>query len=253
MRESGLAFVVPVIFFIGCVGSAILIGLIRAHVSGGNPQPVVPPPPLVSSPARNINNWLILGAFANGCTAMTGIEAVSNGVPLFREPKVQNAQKTLSVIVGVLALFLVGLGFVCPAYHIGAMNESRPGYQTILSQLIAAVAGRGVFYYMASASIFVILTYSAQTSFADFPRVCRLLSEDNFLPPVFANRGSRLVFSHGIVALAILSGLILIAFGGVTQSLIPLYAVGAFTAFLFSQAAWLFTGSAGRDRGSKSS
>jgi hypothetical protein len=115
------------------------------------------------------------------------------------------------------------------------MDEQAPGYQTILSQLIAAVAGRGAFYYVAVTSIFVVLTFSAQTSFADFPRVCRLLAEDNFLPHVFADRGRRLVFSHGIVILAILSGAVLIAFQGVTEALIPLFAVGAFSAFVFSQ------------------
>ena len=123
-----------------------------------------------------------MGAFANGCTAMTGVEAVSNGVPLFREPAVANAQKTLAVIVAILSLFLLGLGYLCSVYHIGAMNELQPGYQTILSQAVSAVAGKGVFYYIALASIFVVLTYSAQTSFAGFPRVCRLLAEDGFLP-----------------------------------------------------------------------
>ena len=114
------------------------------------------------------------------------------------------------------------------------MDEAQPGYQTILSQLVAAVAGRGVFYYVSLAAIFIVLTYSAQTSFADFPRVCRLLAEDGFLPHTFADLPA-VVFSQGIIVLATLSGLILIAFGGVTDRLIPLFAVGAFSAFLFSQ------------------
>jgi len=116
------------------------------------------------------------------------------------------------------------------------MNEQAPGYQTVLSQLVAAVAGKGVFYYVACGSIFVVLTFSAQTSFADFPRVCRLLAEDDYLPHLFANRGPRLVFSHGIVILGIFSALILVVFKDVTDSLIALYAIGAFTAFVFSQA-----------------
>jgi hypothetical protein len=167
---------------------------------------------------------------------MTGVEAVSNGIPLFREPKVRNAQRTLTVIVGILGLLLLSLGFLCPAYHIVAMDERKPGYQTVLTQLIGAVTGHGIFYYLATASIFIVLTYSAQTSFADFPRVCRLLAEDRFLPPVFAQRGSRLVFTHGVLVLAATSGLLLIGFGGVIDALIPLFAVGAFSAFLFSQA-----------------
>jgi amino acid transporter len=235
VRESGLTFVVPVFLFVGCVGTAIVIGLFQTWQTGGNPQPVIPPPPMPAAGAA-LSTWILLTAFANGCTAMTGVEAVSNGIPLFREPKLHNAQRTLTVIVGILSLFLLSLGFLCPAYHIVAMDERQPGYQTVLTQLIAAVAGHGVFYYVAAASIFTVLTYSAQTSFADFPRVCRLLAEDRFLPPVFAERGRRLVLTHGIIVLATLSCLLLIAFRGVIDALVPLFAVGAFSAFLFSQA-----------------
>ncbi len=234
VRESGLTFVAPVFVFVGFFAVTIMIGVIRAWQSGGHPHPVIPPPAIPEA-TRTVSTWLLLGAFANGCTAMTGVEAVSNGVPLFKEPTVPRAQRTLTVIVAILAAFLLGLGYVCPAYHIGAMDEQEPGYQTILSQLLAAVAGRGAFYYLASGSLFIVLMYSAQTSFTDFPRVCRFLADDDFLPRFFANRGRRLVFSHGIIGLAILSGVILTAFGGETHSLIPLFAVGAFTAFVFSQ------------------
>jgi amino acid transporter len=233
VRESGLAFVAPVFAFVACIGITIAIGLIRAWFGGG-PAPIVPPPPIPAA-TQEASAWVLLSAFANGCTAMTGIEAVSNGVPLFREPKVRNAQRTLGVIAGILGLFLLGLAYLCPAYGIVAMDERQPGYQSILSQLVAAVTGRGAFYYVALASIFVVLTYSAQTSFADFPRVCRLLAEDRFLPSAFAKRGRRLVFTHGIVVLSLLSGLLLVVFGGITDSLIPLFAVGAFSAFLVSQ------------------
>ena len=235
IRESGLAFVVPVVLFIGCVALAIIIGLIQAGQSGGHPVPVEAPPPM-SEGAANIGLWLLLATFANGCTAMTGVEAVSNSVPIFRKPRVSNAQWTLTVIVGVLMLFLLGVAYLCSVYHIGAMEQRQPGYQAVLSQLVAAVAGKGVFYYISITSIFIVLTYSAQTSFAAFPRVCSMLAEDGFLPSVFAERGRRLVFSFGIIILAILSALILIAFGGVTEALIPLFAVGAFSAFFLSQA-----------------
>ena len=234
VRESGLAFVVPVLVFLVCMAAVILIGLIRIWQSSGHPLPVVPLPPIPQRTAT-VSIWLLLGAFANGCTAMTGVEAVSNGVPLFQEPTVPNAQRTLTVIVAILSLFLLGVAYLCSVYHIGAMDEQQPGYQTILSQLVAAVVGQGVFYYVAIASIFIVLTYSAQTSFTDFPRVCRLLAEDGFLPHAFADLGRRLVYTQGIIFLATLSGLILIAFGGVTDRLIPLFAVGAFSAFLFSQ------------------
>jgi amino acid transporter len=235
LRESGLAFVVPVLVFLGCIAAVIFIGLIRTWLSSGHPHPVVPLPAIPRGTAT-VSAWLLMGAFANGCTAMTGVEAVSNGVPLFREPAVPNAQRTLTVIVAILSMFLLGVAYLCSVYHIGAMDEQQPGYQTILSQLVAAVAGQGVFYHVAIASIFIVLTYSAQTSFTDFPRVCRLLAEDGFLPHAFADLGRRLVFTQGIVVLATLSCLILIAFGGVTDRLIPLFAVGAFSAFLFSQA-----------------
>jgi len=235
VRESGMAFVGPVLLFVACVGSAMVIGLVQLWRSGGQPVPIVAPPPL-ATPTEAISLWLVLRAFASGCTAMTGVEAVSNGVPLFRKPVVPNAQWTLTVIVVVLGAFLLGIATLCPAYHIHAMDEQQPGYQTIFSQLVGAVAGHGVFYYVAIATIFIVLVYSAQTSFAGFPRVCRLLAEDGFLPPAFANRGRRLVFSLGINVLAVISGLILIGFGGITDRLIPLFAIGAFSAFVFSQA-----------------
>jgi Amino acid permease len=217
-----------------CVGSAMVIGMIRGLLSGGQPQPVEPPPP-VPEATDAVSIWILLRAFASGCTAMTGVEAVSNGVPLFRKPAVPNAQWTLTIIVAILCAFLLAVSYLCPAYHIRAMDEQQLGYQTIFSQLVGAVAGHGVFYYISIASIFIILTFSAQTSFADFPRVCRLLAEDGFLPSFFANRGRRLVFSSGIIVLTVLSGVLLIAFVGVTNKLIPLFAIGAFSAFAFSQ------------------
>lgn len=233
-RESGFAFVIPVIIFIICISAAIFMGLFQTWKTHGHPLEVIVQQSLPDQ-TRDIGIWILLGAFANGLTAMTGVEAVSNAVPLFRKPSVKNAQWTLTIIVGVLALFLVGLGYLCPRYHISAMNEIEPGYKTILSQLISAVFGEGVFYYISIASIFIVLTYSAQTSFVGFPRVCRLLAEDDFLPHFFADKGRRLVYSAGIIILAIFSGLLLIAFKGITFHLIPLFAVGAFTAFLFSQ------------------
>jgi len=208
--------------------------LVYTFLSGGHPHPVEPPP-MVSQATQAVSAWVLLRAFASGCTAMTGVEAVSNAVPLFKKPAVPNAQWTLTIIVGILGAFLLAIGYLCPAYHIRAMDEQQPGYQTIFSQLVGAVAGRGLFYYLAIASIFIVLTCSAQTSFVGFPRVCRQLAEDGLLPSVFANRGRRLVFSGGIVVLAMLAGALLIVFSGITDKLIPLFAIGAFSAFAFSQ------------------
>lgn len=234
IRTSALALAVPVFVFVSTMTIVLVAGLFFTIKHGGHPVALVPPPAL--PPAKEtLSTWLLLVTFANGCTAMTGIEAVSNGIPLFRKPAVKNAQRTLMIIVLILSGFLLGIAFLCPAYHIGAMNEEVPGYQTVLSQLAAAVMGRGVFYYAALSAIFVVLTYSAQTSFSAFPRVCRLLADDRFLPSAFANRGRRLVFSHGIIVLAVMSTVILVVFKGVTQKLIPLFAIGAFGAFLASQ------------------
>jgi amino acid transporter len=235
VRESGLVFTLPAFAFISCVGGAVIIGLARVWLSGGYPAPVEPLPK-VPQATQAVSAWLLLRGFASGCTAMTGIEAVSNGVPLFAKPRVSNARWTLTVIVVVLGALLLAVAWLCPAYHVSAMDQRKPGYQTILSQLIVAATGSGVFYYMSIASILVILTFSANTSFAGFPRVCRLLAEDEYLPPSFANRGRRLVFTQGISALALISGLILIGFGGITEKLIPLFAIGAFSAFTLSQA-----------------
>ena len=233
-RESGSLFEIPTLVFVVLVGAAMLMGLTYSLKNGGHPVPVLAPPP-AQPITEQVSIWLLLGAFANGLTAMTGIEAVSNAVPLFRQPSVNYARRTMTVIVIILGLFLLALGYLCPTYHIVAMNEYKPGYETVLSQLVAAVAGKGIFYYLSMISIFIILAYSAQTSFIGFPRVCRLLAEDDYLPHFFAEIGRRLVFTYGIIILAALSAFILIMFDGITSRLIPLFAVGAFSAFLFSQ------------------
>ena len=173
--------------------------------------------------------------FASGCTALTGVEAVSNGVKAFREPSVKNAQRTLTVIIFLLAVLLAGISYLVKVYGIAATDPGQPGYQSLLSMLIAAVFGKGVFYYLTIASILLVLSLSANTAFADFPRLCRAIAQNNYLPHAFGYRGRRLVYSYGIVVLAVLCGGLLILFGGVTDRLIPLYAVGAFLAFTLSQ------------------
>jgi hypothetical protein len=167
---------------------------------------------------------------------MTGVEAVSNGVSAFAPPAVTNARRTLTVIVALLAVLLTGIAYLSSAYGIGAMDQERDGYQSVISQLVGAVVGRGAFYYVTIASVLAVLALSANTSFAGFPRLCRLIADDGFLPLAFTARGRRLVHSVGIMALAGLSGLLLIIFNGITDRLIPLFAVGAFGAFTLSQA-----------------
>jgi amino acid transporter len=234
VRESGLAFGIPTYAFVILFGAILLIGIARAVAAGGRPAPVVPPPPLAGA-AGAASLWLLLRAFASGCTAMTGVEAVSNGVPLFKEPASKYANRTLTAICAILGVLLGGIAYLTQAYGIGAMSQELPGYQSVLSSLIAAIVGRGGLYYATIGSLLCVLCLSANTSFAGFPRICRLIAEDDFLPHAFANVGRRLVYSSGIVVLTTLAGGLLIAFGGITEHLIPLFAVGAFGAFTFSQ------------------
>lgn len=180
--------------------------------------------------------WLLLKAFSSGCTAMTGVEAVSNGVTAFKEPRSLNARITLTIIIAILIILLVGIGYLCRAYGIGATAPGEAGYESVLSQLLGAVCGKGWFYYVTIGSILLVLSLQANTAFADFPRLCRIIALDGYLPRSFAIRGRRLVYSRGIYVLAFMSAVLLAAFGGVTDRLIPLFAVGAFLAFTLSQA-----------------
>src|SRR5205814_8539231 len=178
---------------------------------------------------------LLLRAFASGCTAMTGVEAVSNGVSAFRDPTVKHAHRTLTWIVLILGLLLAVISYFAPVYRVGAMDQTHPGYQSVLSQLAGAIVGRGVLYFTAIGSLLAVLCLSANTSFVDFPRVCRLVARDGYLPRAVAMPGRRLVYSVGILWLAATAGLLLTVFGGITDRLIPLFAVGAFMAFTLSQ------------------
>ncbi len=234
-RESGLTFLLPTYLFVATLATVIVIGGVKAALAGGHPVSVTAPPAL-AAPTTTVSLWLLMRAFSSGCTAMTGVEAVSNGVPIFKAPTIRNAEWTLTSIIAILVGLLGGIALLCRAYAIGATEPGGDGYQSILSQLTAAVAGRGAFYYVTMGSVVAVLALSANTSFADFPRLCRVLALDRFLPDTFATRGRRLVFSYGVVVLSLFSAALLIAFGGVTDRLIPLFAIGAFLAFTLSQA-----------------
>jgi amino acid transporter len=235
VRESSVALGIPTFAFVAALGAVMAVGVYKSIASGGHPVPVVPPPPLVMA-TGTASLWLLLRAFASGCTAMTGVEAVSNGVPIFQEPQVVHARRALTIIVGILGLLLAGVAYLSQAYGIGAMDQRQPGYQSVLSSLVAAVIGRGALYYVTLAAVLAVLALSANTSFAGFPRLCRVIAEDDYLPHAFANVGRRLVYSGGIAVLTLLAAALLIAFGGITDRLIPLFAVGAFGAFTLSQA-----------------
>lgn len=234
VRESGVAFALPTYLFIASLLGVLAVGLWRTLAAAGSPAPVVSPP-AVSEAREVVSWWLLAKAFASGCTAMTGVEAVSNGVAAFREPSVRYARRTLTAIIVILAILLLGIAYLCRTYQIAATEPGQPGYDSVLSQLVAAIAGRGIIYYVTIGAVLAVLALSANTGFADFPRLCRAVAQDGFLPNGFAHRGRRLVYTRGIVVLTILSAVLLIAFDGVTDHLIPLFAVGAFLAFTLSQ------------------
>jgi amino acid transporter len=236
VKEAGAVFTVPTYLFLGTLLMIIGIGLVRVIASGGHPTPVVAPPAAPNAVLKIASLWILLQVFSNGCTAMTGVEAVSNGVKAFRAPTVANAQRTLTVIIGFLIVLLAGIAYLARAYGIAATDPGAAGYESVISMLVAAVVGRGWFYYLTLGSVLVILSLSANTAFADFPRLCKAVAHDGFLPHSLGLRGRRLVYTQGILVLAFLSALLLVLFGGVTDNLIPLYAIGAFLAFSLSQA-----------------
>lgn len=231
--EAGWLFALPAYLFIACFLGVIGYGLIRI-VFEGNPAPVVSPSSL-APPMATAGIWLLMHAFASGCTAMTGVEAVSNGVGSFKEPVIRNAYVTLTIIVVVLGLLLGGIALIATSFDIGAMDQTKGGYQSVLSQLIGAVVGYNAFYYIAMSSLLCILCLSANTSFVGFPRICRMVAADGYLPKAFAQPGRRLVFTAGILFLSAVAALLLVGFGGITERLIPLFAIGAFLTFTISQ------------------
>jgi amino acid transporter len=234
IRETGLLFLAPTYLFVGSLAVVITVGVVRTLLSHGHPTPAVPPP-TPGAATEAVSAWLLLRAFASGTTAMTGVEAVSNGVPLFRDPSVKTANRALTAIIGILVALLVGIAILCRAYGIAATPPATAGYESVLSQLTRAVVGKGMPYYVTMASVVTVLCLSANTSFADFPRLGRVLALDRYLPMQFAHPGRRLVYTTGILLLSSVAAVLLIVFKGVTDRLIPLFAVGALLAFSMSQ------------------
>jgi amino acid transporter len=225
IRESGALFAPPTYFFVFTLGMMILVGLFRSQFLGITPAP---PPPLPAT--EPIALLLLLRAFASGCTALTGVEAISNAVPAFREPESRNASITLAWMAGILGFLFAGTSLLAHRLDLVPRPE-----ETILSQLAHGIFGSGWLYYALQVATALILTLAANTSFADFPRLSSLLAKDRFLPRQLANRGDRLVFSNGIISLGLVSALLLVIFHGDTHAIIPLYAVGVFLSFTLSQ------------------
>jgi amino acid transporter len=233
VHDTGVAFMIPTYLFTGTLLIVILVG--GWNMLAGHPHPVTPLPAMPAA-TTTISLWLMLKVFSSGCTAMTGVEAVSNGVMAFRDDARKNAKITLTIIIVLLAILLLGIAVLCRAYGVGATDPGGSNYESVLSILTRAVLGRGWFYYLTIGSVLLVLALSANTAFADFPRLTRAIAGNNYLPHVFLLRGRRLLYSWGIYILVTLTATLLIIFGGVTDRLIPLYAIGAFMAFTLSQA-----------------
>ena len=234
VRESGTLFATPTYLFIVSFLIMIAYGLYHYWAYGGA-APVPSAEALKTAEGyklQPLTTLLLLGAFSNGCAALTGIEAISNGVPAFKKPEAQNAATTLVWMAVLLTTMFLGTSVMAYLYHVHPHAN-----ETVISQFARIMfTGRiGWFYYVVQAATAAILVLAANTSFADFPRLSSLLARDRFLPRQFANRGDKLVFSNGIIILAVFSGLLVIAFGGDTSRLIPLYAVGVFLSFTLSQ------------------
>lgn len=225
VRESGKIFSLPVYLFIGSIVLLIAASMIKSFGA-----PAVPYAKIKESTSAIFPVFLILKAFASGCATLTGIEAVSNGVKAFKAPEAKNAGITLVWMAVTLAVLTIGISYFSNHYAI-LPNDN----ETVLSQLARTVFSKGIIYYTIQFATAVILILAANTSYADFPRLSSIIANDRYLPRQLSNRGDKLVFSNGILILGILSALLLVLFRGDTHLLIPLYAVGVFTAFTLSQ------------------
>ncbi len=228
IRESGTIFAVPTYTFVLVMYALIGYGLYRIAVGGVDYEP---PRSALEPGLQPVTLFLLMSAFAQGCTAMTGTEAISNGVPAFKPPEWRNARTTLTWMGVILGSMFVGMSIL--AVHVGIVPAED---ETVLSQLGRAVFGVGPMWVMLQVATALILVLAANTSFADFPRLASILARDRFLPRVFQFRGDRLAFTSGIMMLAALAITLLVLFNGSVDKLIPLYAVGVFTSFTLSQA-----------------
>jgi amino acid transporter len=250
VRESGALFAGPTYVFVISFLLMIGYGIVHYLLNPGIVAPVTEEHIKLAEGYRvqPLSWFLLLGAFSNGCVALTGTEAISNGIPAFKPPEARNAATTLTIMAALLATMFIGTSVM--AYFYGVHPHEN---ETVISQFarIIFTGPMGWFYYLIQGATALILILAANTSFADFPRLSSLLARDRFLPRQFANRGDRLVFSNGIIILAIFSGILVIAFSGDTSRLIPLYAVGVFLSFTLSQVGmvrhWLKAGRAERE------
>ncbi|HET7034734.1 MAG TPA: APC family permease [Thermomicrobiaceae bacterium] len=232
VRESGTIFAVPTYLFIGAMVILLALGLGAWAGIGLTPHPVHSPLPAVAAP---LTAFVVLRAFAAGCAALTGVEAIADGVPAFKEPQARNAAQTLVWMGVILGTLFLGVTFLTHHFHLAPAAD-----ETIVSQLTRTIVGRSPFYYLIQAATALILVLGANTAFADFPRLSYFLARDGFMPHQFMARGDRLAFSTGIVVLGGAAMLLVVSFKAEVSSLIPLYAVGVFVAFTMSQSSMTF-------------
>ncbi|TAK17640.1 MAG: APC family permease, partial [Acidobacteria bacterium] len=229
IRESGRIFALPTYLFIAGILGLLTVGAWQALTGTVAPVSVGDP---IAAGRETLSLFLLLTAFSNGCTAMTGVEAVSNGVPAFRPPEAKNAAGTMGAMAVLSVTMFIGITLLARVYQV-VPSES----ETVLSELARGVfGGRGALYYFVQAGTMAILVLAANTAYADFPRLASILSRDGFLPRQLSNQGDRLAFSNGIIGLSVFAGVLLAVFGGDTHALIPLYMIGVFVSFTLSQA-----------------
>ncbi|HJV09333.1 MAG TPA: APC family permease, partial [Acidimicrobiales bacterium] len=232
MKESGTIFAFPTYLYVVTVASMVLYGLYKIYVADNIGQ--IPFDPEVAEIQReaggSLGLFLLLRGFSSGAVALTGVEAISDGVPAFRKPQSRNAAITMMAMAGILGSLFFGVSVL--AHHIHPVPSHD---ETVISQIGRTVFGEGPIYVILQLATVAILTLAANTAYADFPRLSSIIARDGYLPRYLGNRGDRLVFSNGIIILAIAASALIIAFGGITTALIPLYAVGVFTSFTLSQ------------------
>jgi amino acid transporter len=243
VREAGTIFAVPTYMFIISISAMIIIGLIKS--SSGTLHAMTPPPVLIATEPLTL--WLVLRAFSAGAVAMSGTEAISNGVPVFKPPESKNAATTVIVMASLLGVFFLGISFL--ATNMGL----APGNETIISQIALAVFGHNLFYYIFQIATIGVLVVAANTAFADFPRLSSVLARDNYMPHQFQFRGDRLAFSTGILFLGVIAALLVVAFEGNIEGLINLYAIGVFLAFTLSNSGMVIHWWKSRETGWKKS
>jgi amino acid transporter len=235
LKESGTVFAPPTYTYVTVLFILIVVGLVRSY--SGDLDPVPPDEDAIDeltggAALTGFSVLIMLRAFASGAVALTGVEAIADGVPAFRRPEARNASTTLVMMATILGTAFFGISLLS-----ARLDPTPTEHNTLLSILGTAVFGEGsLLYYILQFSTFAILILAANTAYADFPRLSSIIARDEFLPHQFRNRGDRLVFSNGIIVLAVLASALIVAFGGVTTALIPLYAVGVFTGFTLSQA-----------------